>query len=90
VKANTLDYLLLSSKIRQERVNWIKIDVEGAEYKVLKGAQNVLSKSSNITLLIEIHNLSAGDILYKPVQEFLSLRNFKIEFEKASDSGKDT
>jgi hypothetical protein len=87
VKANTLDYLLLSSKIRQERVNWIKIDVEGAEYEVLKGAQNVLSKSSNITLLIEIHNLSAGDILYKPVQEFLSLRNSKIEFEKASDSG---
>jgi FkbM family methyltransferase len=36
VKANTLDYLLLSNMIKQEDVNWIKIDVEGAEYEVLK------------------------------------------------------
>jgi FkbM family methyltransferase len=88
VNANTLDCILLSKNmIKQEEVNWIKIDVEGAEYEVLKGAQDILSKSSNITLLIEIHNLSAGDILYKPIQEFLSLRNFKIEFENASESG---
>jgi FkbM family methyltransferase len=87
VKANTLDYLLLYNKITQERVNWIKIDVEGAEYEVLKGAQNILSKSTDITLLIEIHNLSAGNILYEPIREFLGLYNFKIEFEKASGSG---
>jgi FkbM family methyltransferase len=88
VSANTLDYLLLSKNmIKQEEVNWIKIDVEGAEYEVLKGAKDILSKSSNITLLIEIHNLSAGNILYKPIQEFLGLYNFKIEFEKASESG---
>ena len=73
--------------IKQEEVNWIKIDVEGAEYEVLKGAQNILSKSTDITLLIEIHNLSAGNILYEPIREFLGLYNFKIEFEKASVSG---
>jgi FkbM family methyltransferase len=87
VNANTLDYLLLSYMIKQEEVNWIKIDVEGAEYEVLKGAKDILSKCSDITLLIEIHNLSAGNILYKPIQEFLSLRNFKTEFEEASESG---
>jgi FkbM family methyltransferase len=87
VKANTLDYLLLSNKIRQEGVNWIKIDVEGAEYEVLKGAKGILSKCTDITLLIEVHNLSAGNILYEPIREFLSLYNFKIEFEKASESG---
>ena len=72
---------------QEQKVNWVKIDFEGAEYEVLKGAKDILSKSSNITLLIEIHNLSAGNILYKPIQEFLSLRNFKIEFEKANESG---
>jgi FkbM family methyltransferase len=89
VSANTLDYLLLSKNMikQEEEVNWIKIDVEGAEYEVLKGAKDILSKSSNIALLIEIHNLSAGNILYKPIREFLSLRNFKIEFEKTSESG---
>src|ERR687889_2131515 len=45
VNANTLDYLLQSKGIKQEEVNWIKIDVEGAEFEVLKGAANILSKS---------------------------------------------
>jgi FkbM family methyltransferase len=87
VKANTLDYLLQSNMIKQEEVNWIKIDVEGAEYEVLKGAKEILSKSSDISLLIEIHNLSAGNVLYKLIRELLSLYNFKIDFEKASESG---
>ncbi len=87
VKANTLDYLLQSNMMKQEEVNWIKIDVEGAEYEVLKGAKGILSKCTDITLLIEVHNLSAGNILYEPIREFLSLYNFKIEFEKASESG---
>ena len=87
VKANTLDYLLQSNMMKQEEVNWIKIDVEGAEYEVLKGAKGILSKSKDITLLMEIHNLSAGNSLYKPVCEFLSPYNFKIEFEKAYPGG---
>src|SRR5919112_697369 len=56
VNANTLDYLLQSKGIKQEEVNWIKIDVEGAEFEVLKGAANILSKSKDIALLIEVHN----------------------------------
>ena len=46
VQANTLDYLLQSNGIKHEQVNWIKIDVEGAEFDVLKGAKNILSKSN--------------------------------------------
>jgi FkbM family methyltransferase len=83
VNANTLDYLLQLNQIREEEVNWIKIDVEGAEFEVLKGATNVLSKSKDIELLIEIH----GPDNYIPVVEFLNLYNFKIEFEKNHESG---
>ena len=83
--ANTLDYLLQLKGITD--VNWIKIDVEGAEFEVLKGATNVLSKSKDIALLIEIHNLSGGTNLYRPIIEFLNLYNFKIEFEKSHDGG---
>jgi FkbM family methyltransferase len=85
VSANTLDYLLQLKGIMD--VNWIKIDVEGAEFEVLKGACNVLSKSKDITLLIEVHNLSGGTNLYRPIIEFLNLYNFKIEFEKSHDRG---
>jgi FkbM family methyltransferase len=37
VEADTLDNLLKVRGINE--VNWIKIDVEGAEYEVLKGAK---------------------------------------------------
>src|SRR5215210_591354 len=83
VNANTLDYLLQLNEIRQEEVNWIKIDVEGAEFEVLKGATNVLSKSKDIALLIEVH----GQNNYRPLVKFLSSYNFKIEFEKTYETG---
>ena len=81
VNANTLDYLLQLKGIME--VNWIKIDVEGAEFEVLQGATNVLSKSKDIALLIEVH----GPDNYRPILEFLRLYNFKIEFEKTYDGG---
>jgi FkbM family methyltransferase len=81
VNANTLDYILQSKEITD--VNWIKIDVEGAEFEVLKGASNVLSKSKDIALLIEVHGLDN----YRPILEFVSSYNFKIEFEKSNKTG---
>jgi FkbM family methyltransferase len=45
---------VIIKSIGEEQVNWIKIDVEEAEFEVLKGASNVLSKSKDITLLIEV------------------------------------
>ena len=88
VKANTLDYLLQSIGIKHEQINWIKIDVEGAEYDVLKGAKNILSKSKDISLLIEIHNLTTNNTtLYEPIKEFLNSYNFKIEYENVVYTG---
>ena len=81
VNANTLDYLLQLNKIRQEKVDWIKIDVEGAEFEVLKGATNVLSKSKDVAILMELHG---PPHIYRPkVEELVNLYNFKIEFEKS-------
>jgi FkbM family methyltransferase len=81
VNANTLDYILQLKGIMD--VNWVKIDVEGAEFEVLKGATNVLSKSKDIALLIEVHGLDN----YRPILEFLGSYNFKIEFEKSNKTG---
>ena len=81
VNANTLDYILQSKGITD--VNWIKIDVEGAEFEVLKGAHNVLSNSKDISLLIEVH----GTDTYEPIIESLRSYNFKIDFEKTYENG---
>jgi FkbM family methyltransferase len=87
VEANTLDNILQQNGINPEDVNWVKIDVEGAEYEVLRGATNVLSKSNDIALLIEIHNLSNDTNYYQPIMDLLGHNNFKIEFEKTYPSG---
>jgi FkbM family methyltransferase len=83
VNANTLDNLLQSNGINHAEVNWIKIDVEGAEFEVLKGAHNVLSKSKGIALLIEVH----GQDNYRPVIELLNSYNLHVEFEKNYEWG---
>jgi FkbM family methyltransferase len=83
VSANTLDYLLQLEGIKQEEVNWIKIDVEGAEFEVLKGANDVLSNSKDIALLIEVH----GKNTYEPIINSLKSYDFKIDFEKTYENG---
>jgi FkbM family methyltransferase len=81
VEADTLDNLLKVRGINE--VNWIKIDVEGAEYEVLKGAKEILSASKDISILVEVH----GKDTYGPTTELLRSNNFKIEFEKTYDNG---
>jgi FkbM family methyltransferase len=81
VQADTLDNLLKIRGINE--VNWLKIDVEGAEYEVLRGAEDILSTSTRIYILVEIH----GRDTYGPTMELLRLNNFNIEFEKTYDNG---
>src|ERR671931_788489 len=78
VNADTLDNILQLNRIKQ--VNWVKIDVEGAELEVLKGATNVLSNSKDISLLLEVHGFEN----YMPRVDLLKSLNFKIEFEARS------
>jgi len=87
VDANTLDNIIDSIGIQLEQVNWIKIDVEGAELEVLKGATGILSKSKDISLLIEIHNIDHEKNFYKEIIDLLTNYKFKIEFEKSYDNG---
>jgi FkbM family methyltransferase len=81
VEADTLDNLLKARGINE--VNWIKIDVEGAELEVLRGAREILSTNTRISILVEIH----GKDTYGPTMELLKTNNFNIEFEKTYDNG---
>jgi FkbM family methyltransferase len=82
VEGRTLDYLL-SEYVQIKQANWIKIDVEGAELEVLKGAHYILSNSKDIRILIEIH----GEENFDPIKKFLGSYDFRIEFEKKYDTG---
>ena len=81
VEADTLDNLLKIRGINE--VNWIKIDVEGAEYEVLRGAKEILSTNKRISILVEVQ----GKDTYGPTMELLRSNNLNIEFEKIYDNG---
>lgn len=83
VNADTLDSILEQNTINQ--VNWIKIDVEGAEFEVLKGSTKTLS-SNDISLLVEIHNIDDPSH-YDNILNFLKYHNYEITFENRYGSG---
>jgi FkbM family methyltransferase len=83
VNADTLDSILEQNTINQ--VNWIKIDVEGAEFEVLKGSTKTLS-SNDISLLVEIHNIDDPSH-YDNILDFLKYHNYEITFENRYGSG---
>lgn len=81
VSADTLDNLLGQLDIHE--VNWIKVDVEGAELEVLKGAVGILSKSREISILVEVHSPD----LVKPILELSKSYHLTVQFEKTYEGG---
>jgi FkbM family methyltransferase len=53
VTTRTLDSLL--EELGRDRIDMMKIDVEGAELQVLRGARATLEKNPDIILLLELH-----------------------------------
>jgi hypothetical protein len=76
-QAMTLDTVLQQTAGSINRVNWIKIDVEGAELDVLKGATKTLAANQSIAILIEIHR----SWLYEPILNLLRKFDFRLQAE---------
>ena len=77
VNSNTIDNIVQTYSLSQ--VNWMKIDVEGAELDVLRGAETTLSCNKNMSVLIEVHTESN----FKAITGLLKKYNFDIIFEKS-------
>ncbi len=52
VDVTTLDDFAAANQI--DRIDFLKIDVEGGEYSLLKGSQRLLSQSPNVIVMVEI------------------------------------
>lgn len=74
VKTRKLDNVLKDESING--VDVIKIDVEGAELLVLKGAKNILEKGKNIKLVIEIN--AKNKEINEQIFELLDICDFQI------------
>ena len=75
VKTRRLDEIL--EEVGIDSVDIIKIDVEGAELLVLRGAENIIKKSKNVKLFIDIDTKSSLKEK-KELFEFLSNCGFVI------------
>jgi len=76
VQATTLDAYLGRSGI--EKVDFIKMDVEGAELEVLKGAERLLQRTPRPVWIIEVQDIRTEAFGYsaKDILEFLWGRGF--------------
>jgi FkbM family methyltransferase len=75
VQAYDLDTFMSEKGISS--VGFMKIDVEGAELKVLRGARHVLQQSRPL-LLIEVHTFESADVLARPLIRDLGNAGYRI------------
>jgi FkbM family methyltransferase len=84
VKSKTIDSLV--RQLRLEKVNLIKMDIEGAEFRAIKKAKNVLEKFKP-RLIIEVHeDVEKTEYLKKErMLNFLRKKGYKLLFEKINN-----
>lgn len=87
VDANTVDSILSENDIEIQEVKWMKIDVEGAEFDVIKGSKELISSAKHLRIIVEIHNLSNGTTYRNEIKEFLGSFGYTIDFEDRRPSG---
>ncbi|RPG59913.1 MAG: hypothetical protein CBD95_000360 [Flavobacteriales bacterium TMED235] len=75
---STTLYDQIHINISKNRNNLIKIDVQGAELKVLLGLKNLLDTFEVIILEVSVHNYNKDSPLFNNVIEFMTNRSFKL------------
>lgn len=77
INADTLDHLL--SKFKIEKINIIKMDVEGSEIEVIRGAKKILEDFQMLKLIIAAYHKNKDGIeCYRILIPYLEKKNFKI------------
>ena len=82
IKVSTVsidDYLAVHNV---SRINFIKMDIEGAEFRALQGMKTLLEKNKNLTIFTEFDKLALEDSGINPENflDFLLSDGFKIYF----------
>ncbi len=79
VKVITLDSFFKKMKVDQ-KIDFIKMDIEGSEFEALKGMKNLLDNNPSITLFLEFDPKQIRAFGSDPMDiiDFLKQNNFKI------------
>jgi len=78
VELTNLDNYFDSDMI--DKINFIKIDVEGLEFNVLKGMKNILKNSKKIKILFEFMPENTMEVGFTPIEllNYLTSNDFKL------------
>ena len=79
VELTSLDKYFIDSNL-VGKINFIKIDVEGLEFSVLKGMKNILKNNKKIKILFEFMPKNTMEAGFTPIEllNYLTLRDFKL------------
>jgi len=77
ISCDTLDNFCINNKI--DRINFIKIDVEGSEFDILKGGYNTLKKFKPI-MIIEIEDRHHQNDKINEIFKFIDSIGYEIKF----------
>lgn len=70
-----------------ESIDFLKLDVEGANYEVLEGFGNELSRVKSIQVEGEYRQYWEGQKLYWDIEQLLRQHNFELVYFSLSDDG---
>jgi FkbM family methyltransferase len=84
VEAISLDEFFTENEI--QKVNVIKIDVEGSEPYILQGMKTILQKNSPV-VLVEVNEVTLTAAGFKPLEIFSLLENFGYTSYNINDAG---
>ncbi len=72
LEADTLDNLIY------EEIDFIKIDIQGAEMKALEGAEKILNKTIGLEVEVEFQPMYVDQPLFGEINNFLIKKNFEF------------
>ena len=79
VELTSLDKYFIDSNL-VDKINFLKIDVEGLEFSVLKGMENILKNNKKIKILFEFmpKNIMEADFIPIELLDYLTSNGFKL------------
>mgnify|MGYP003376728509 CR=1 FL=1 len=75
IDVDTLDNILTEINIKS--VNFVKIDIEGAEIQAIKGMESVFTQTG-VNWVVEAGHLVNGEMTFNEVESFMKLKGCKI------------
>ncbi len=84
VKEQKLDELVLEHNINMDNFDFLNIDVEGAEHKVLKGFEDHIDKIRFLFVEVSNNQRNEGQMVFSELNEYIESLGFSLH--KVSDS----